>query len=53
MNSSEIRNLRKSLNLTQEQFAARLGIARSTVAKWECGETKPSKMALKLLEALK
>lgn len=32
---------RKAVGLTQEQLAARLGVERSTVVRWEAGETEP------------
>lgn len=33
--------IRLSLNLTQDQVAASLGVKRSTVAMWEAGKSKP------------
>ena len=32
---------RKAVGFSQEQLAERLGIDRSTVARWESGETEP------------
>lgn len=32
---------RKEKNLTQEQFAQRLGVSNKTVSKWECGKCMP------------
>ena len=32
---------RKQKNMTQEQLAEQLGVARQTVSKWELGETLP------------
>lgn len=32
---------RKGKNMTQEQLAEELGVARQTVSKWELGETLP------------
>jgi transcriptional regulator with XRE-family HTH domain len=32
---------RRALGLSQEQFAERLGIERSTVVRWEAGQTEP------------
>lgn len=37
----KIEKLRTSKNMTQEQLADRLGVARSTVAMWEAGEAMP------------
>ena len=33
--------LRKQHNLSQEQVAEKLKVARQTISKWELGETKP------------
>ena len=32
---------RKAVGLTQEQLAGRLGVERTTVVRWERGETQP------------
>lgn len=40
-----VKSLRAALNLTQEQFAARLGVTVSTVNRWENGKGKPSPLA--------
>lgn len=32
---------RKKLNLSQEQLAEKVGVARQTISKWELGETAP------------
>ncbi len=37
MIARNILNLRKAANLTQEQIAERIGVARQTIAKWENG----------------
>ena len=39
--AENIRNYRKSLGLTQEQLAERLGITLGTVSKWERGSSEP------------
>ncbi|MGN1410248.1 MAG: helix-turn-helix domain-containing protein [Eubacteriales bacterium] len=40
---------REKTNITQEQLASQLGIDRSTVAKWESGQSKPrADMLIKL-----
>ena len=41
MTPEEIKERRKSLNLTQEQLAGAFGIAKNTVARWERGEREP------------
>ncbi len=51
-NSDLIRELRQQLNLSQEKFAAKLGVSLRTVNRWEKGSTVPSQMALKLIEEM-
>ncbi len=43
---------RKEYNMTQEQLAEELGVARQTVSKWETGETIPDIDSLKKLAIL-
>lgn len=38
---SSIQNLRLAKNYTQEQLAKILGVERSTIAKWETGQSMP------------
>lgn len=45
-----IRDLRLSFGLTQEQFAPTLGVTYTTINRWENGRSKPSPMAIKLIE---
>ena len=48
-----IAKARKNANLTQEQLAEKLQVARQTVSKWEAGATMPTVPGLvKLAEAL-
>ncbi|WP_315642464.1 helix-turn-helix domain-containing protein [Limnospira sp. PMC 1252.20] len=42
--------LRKRMNLSQEKFAARLGVSFQTVNRWEKGRATPSPMAMTLIE---
>jgi putative transcriptional regulator len=44
--------LRTRLGLTQEKFAARLGVTFPTINRWENGHTRPSPLALKQIESL-
>ena len=44
-----IRDYRKKNNLTQEQFAERLGVTYQSVSRWENGTTYPD---LELLPAI-
>lgn len=46
-----IRSLRQQLGLTQEQFAARLGVTFPTINRWENGRAAPSPMAIRLIQA--
>ncbi|WP_309245580.1 helix-turn-helix domain-containing protein [Desmonostoc muscorum] len=47
-----IRQLRQQLELSQEKFAAKLGVSLRTVNRWENGSAVPSRMALKLIEEM-
>ncbi|MBD2520116.1 helix-turn-helix transcriptional regulator [Nostoc sp. FACHB-973] len=47
-----IRELRGITGLTQEQFAASLGITYSTVNRWEKGRAKPSSLAMQKIEGI-
>lgn len=38
----KISELRKKNNMTQEELAEKLNVARQTISKWECNETSPS-----------
>ncbi len=48
----EIKELRKSRDMTQESFAASLGVSWRTVAGWEAGRSHPSRMAMKMIQNL-
>jgi putative transcriptional regulator len=52
MNGSDIRDLRKRLGLTQEEFAHAVAVTFSTANRWENGHAKPSKLARRAIEAL-
>ncbi len=41
-----IRELRSLTGLTQEEFAASLGVTFSTINRWENGRSQPSPMAM-------
>lgn len=48
-----IKQKREALNITQKQLADRVGVERSTVAKWEAGAAFPAASKLpKLAEVL-
>jgi len=52
MNPEQIRELRKSMSLTQQQFAELLGVSFVTLNRWENGQSKPSAMGLSKLRGL-
>ncbi|RJR40589.1 MAG: XRE family transcriptional regulator [Deltaproteobacteria bacterium] len=47
-----VRDLRERTGLTQEKFAARLGVTFPTINHWENGRARPSPLALKQIEDL-
>lgn len=44
-----IKELRKSLGMTQEAFSARVGIKRNTVAQYELGRNPPTDTVITLI----
>ncbi len=48
----DIKAIRLELGFTQEDLARTLGLALSTVSKWEQGVTSPSRLAREKLETL-
>jgi putative transcriptional regulator len=49
---TNIRELRRNLRMTQEEFAHTLGITVATVNRWENGHAKPSKLARRAIDRL-
>ncbi len=47
-----IKRLRIRLGMTQEQFAAKVGVTFSTVNRWEAGRNQPSPLAWREIERL-
>jgi DNA-binding transcriptional regulator YiaG len=47
-----IRALRQARGWTQEQFAAQLGVHPQTVAHWEQGRNRVSRLAEKMMKLL-
>ena len=47
-----IKGLRARFGLTQEQFAAKVGVTFSTVNRWENGRGEPSPLAMRRIEEL-
>ena len=48
--SDDIKNIRKQCFLSQEAFAKELGIAFSTVNRWETGKARPNYKTMKLID---
>ena len=44
-----IRQLRKALGLTQQEFADRIGVKRNTIAQYEIGRNEPIESILSLI----
>jgi DNA-binding transcriptional regulator YiaG len=53
MRSEEIKQLRKSMRMSQQAFATELGIGIATVSRWELGKCKPSPLAEDKINQLK
>ena len=47
-----VQELRQRMGLTQEKFAAKLGVTYPTINRWENGRAKPSPLAMKRIEEL-
>ncbi len=47
-----IKGLRTKLGLTQEQFAAKIGVTFSTVNRWENDKGTPSPLAMQQIDKL-
>ena len=47
-----VRELRERTGLTQEKFAAKLGVTFPTINCWENGRAKPSLLAMQKIEEL-
>ena len=50
--AQHVREIRHEMGLTQEQFAAKLGVSFPTVNRWENRKTKPSPLAIQKLQKL-
>src|SRR5712691_11599863 len=52
MEKEKIKDLRKSLGLTQQKLAELLGVSFATLNRWENGQVRPSQLALEKLRRL-
>lgn len=52
MESSQVKSIRKSLDMTQGMFAAVMGVSVKTVEAWEAGTNTPSGVARRMLSLL-
>ena len=44
-----LKTIRKSMSLTQRQFAEQIGVSRDVVASWEIGRVQPSEAIVRLI----
>lgn len=51
-NAVMVREVRSRLGLTQEKFAAKLGVTLPTINRWENGRAKPSPLAIQTIRTL-
>lgn len=47
-----VRDLRERTGLTQEKFAAKLGVTFPTINRWENGKSTPSPLAMQRIKEL-
>ncbi len=52
MDGGEVKSIRLALQMTQEEFAHRLGVTLGTVSRWENGRNMPSRLAQKQIQRL-
>ena len=53
LSAQEIRTIRERAGVSQAVFAEHIGVTTGLVSKWERGEKRPSRMALKILALVK
>ena len=46
----DIKEIRPNCFLSQEVFAKEIGVSFATVNRWESGKTKPTYIAMKLID---
>lgn len=52
MEARDIKHIRQGLKLTQQEFADKLKVHRTTVADWERKVSRPSNLAKRAIERL-
>ena len=52
MDGITVKKIRRVLDLTQEEFAHRLGVTICTVSRWENDKTTPSRLAKMRLQKI-
>ena len=45
----DVKKIRESYGLTQEEFAHKIGVTGATIHRWEAGKAKPHKFFLRVL----
>ncbi len=50
--AEDIKRIRLSAIMTQEEFAKEVGVAFATVNRWETGKAKPTIKAMKLITSI-
>lgn len=50
MTPEEIKKIRHDAGMTQEQFSEAIGVSKSAVVSWECGDRKPGARSLRDLK---
>src|SRR5580658_5591129 len=53
MDSEQIKIIRTQLRMSQQAFAAALGVSFATVNRWENGKAKPQKDRIERIKALR
>ena len=51
-NAGSVRGLRRRLGMSQETFAAEIGVSFSTVSRWENAHNEPSSLSWRAIQGL-
>lgn len=52
MSSKQVKEIRRKLNMSQQQFAKRIVVSRELVSQWETGRKKVRPVYVQILEGL-